>query len=199
MGTLVEEALEKALNALSNQDHQLAQRVIEEDARIDELQAQIEDQCALLIATEQPVASDLREIITAVKIVSNIERIGDHARHIARAVAKLSKPSLLATIPRFRKIAEVGIGMVHDALTAFVEQNPALAEEVAARDDQIDAMHEALFREIVEIMTQDSSAVEEGITMTLLARFMERLGDHVTNMCEWIVFAKRGKHIELNP
>ncbi len=198
MGTMVEEALKKALVAISDQDLGLARQVIDEDIRIDEMQAKIEDECALLIATESPVASDLREIITAVKIVSNIERIGDHARHIARAVDKLKSPALLATVPKFKKLAELGIGMIHDAVTAFVEQDADRAREVANRDDLIDDMHAELYREIVEIMTRDQSLVEEGITMTLLARFMERLGDHVTNICEWIVFAKQGKHIELN-
>lgn len=198
MGTMVEEAMKKALVAISDQDDTLARQVIDEDIRIDEMQALIEDQCALLIATEQPVATDLREIITAVKIVSNIERIGDHARHIARAVGKLKNPALLATVPRFRKLAEVGIGMVHDAVTAFVEQDADKAQEVADTDDIIDDMHKQLYEQIVAIMKSDPTLVEEGITMTLLARFMERLGDHVTNICEWIVFAKQGKHIELN-
>ncbi|HUX12773.1 MAG TPA: phosphate signaling complex protein PhoU [Spirochaetia bacterium] len=198
MGTMVEEALKKSLVAISNHDMELARQVIDEDIRIDEMQARIEDQCALLIATESPVASDLREIITAVKIVSNIERIGDHARHIARAVDKLKSPALLATVPKFRKLAELGIGMIHDAVTAFVEQDADRAREVADRDDLIDDLHAELYREIVAIMTHDGTLVEEGITMTLLARFMERLGDHVTNICEWIVFAKQGKHIELN-
>lgn len=198
MGTMVEEAHRKALIALSNDDIDLAKQVIDGDHYIDEMQISIEDQCARLIALEQPVASDLREIITVVKIVSNIERIGDHARHVARAVGKVTDTKLLATVPRFKKLAEVGISMVHDALTAFVEQNAEKASAVASRDDEIDRLHTELYNEIVKIMEANPHIVEQGITMTLLARFMERMGDHVTNMCEWIVFAKKGTHIELN-
>ncbi len=198
MGTLVEEAHKKALIALSNGDHDLARQVIDGDIHIDEMQTTIEDQCARLIATEQPVASDLREIFTAVKIVSNIERIGDHARHVARAVSKVSAQQFLATVPRFKRLADTGISMVHDALTAFVEQDAEKAREVAGRDDEIDRMHEELSAELVQIMKGDPELIEQGLTMILLARFMERMGDHVTNMCEWIVYAKQGRHIELN-
>lgn len=199
MGTAVEEALQKAIVALSNRDVDLANEVIDGDARIDKMQSDIEDRGAILLATEQPVASDLREIFTAVKIVSNLERIGDHARHLARAVTEVSAPVLTATIPRFKTLAELGVGMVHDCLTAFVEKDADKATEVASRDDQIDEMHKKLVKELTGIVREHPGLVDQGITLLFLARFMERLGDHVTNMCEWIIYARRGKHIELNP
>jgi len=198
MGTMVEEAHQKALIALSDRDLGLAREVIEGDAKVDEMQATIEDQCARLIATEQPVATDMREIFTAVKIVSNMERIGDHARHVARAVEKVNDPTFLATIPRFKQLAQIGILMVHDVITAFVEQDADKAREIAGRDDQIDRMHDELTKELIALMKKNPESIEQGMTMILLARFMERMGDHVTNMCEWIVFAKQGRHIELN-
>lgn len=199
MGTTVEEALQKAIIALSERDEALAREVIDGDARVDRMQVEIEDKGAILLATEQPVASDLREIFTAVKIVSNLERIGDHARHIAKAVMQVSDPKLLATIPRFKTLADIGVAMVHDCLTAFVEKDADKAQEVAARDDQIDEIHASLVSELTDVVRNHPAIVDQGITLLFLARFMERLGDHVTNMCEWIVYARKGKHVELNP
>lgn len=199
MGTAVEEALQKAIVAFSNHDEALAKEVIAGDARIDKMQGDIEDRGAILIATEQPVASDLREIFTSVKIVSNLERIGDHARHIARAVTEVTDPKLLATIPQFKELADVGVTMVHDCLTAFVQKDAEKALEVAKRDDRIDDIHHNLVHDLLVIVRSSPALVDQGITLLFLARFLERLGDHVTNMCEWIVYAKQGKHVELNP
>lgn len=199
MGTTVEEALRKAIVALSERDLALANEVIEGDARIDKMQSDIEDRGAILLATEQPVASDLREIFTSVKIVTNLERIGDHARHLARAVEQVNDPKLLSTIPQFKQLAEIGVSMVHDCLTAFVEHDADKALEVASRDDQIDGIHRTLTADLTAIVRSNPDLVDQGITLLFLARFMERLGDHVTNMCEWIVYARRGTHVELNP
>jgi phosphate transport system protein len=199
MGTLVEEALRKALISLSIRDIDLAKHVIEGDKKIDELQHEIEEQCTQLIALEQPVATDLREILTSTKIVTDLERIGDHARHLAKSVETLSDPKLLQTLPDIQKMTQLGINMVHDCITAFVEHDAEKAMEVAGRDDEIDSIHKHLFNEVLEIMKNNPDKISQGASLMFLNRFLERLGDHVTNMCEWVVFAKNGEHVELNP
>jgi phosphate transport system protein len=198
LSALVEEALKKALAALSLGDSQLAQTVIENDVRIDELQLEIDNHCTRMLATEQPVAHDLREIIAAMKISTDLERIGDHARHLAGAVSVISDATFLATIPNIQDMGELGVQMVHDVITAFVEQDADIAVEIASRDDELDTMHRALSKKVLEIMRKNPEKIDKGMDLMFLNRFLERLGDHVTNMCELVVFSKRGEHVELN-
>ncbi len=198
MGAIVEVSLRKALSALSNRDQALAKEVIEGDARIDELQLQIEDRCAVLIATENPVAGALRKIITSIKIASDLERIGDHARHLARALDSVDRGLLDAMLPRIRDMAERGIGMVHDALTAFVDDDTDTAVSVAERDEKIDELHRSLYQEIIARMQEKPHLIASGTNLIFVNRFLERLGDHVTNICEWVVYANKGTHVELN-
>ena len=198
LSALVEEALKKALAALSMSDAQLAETVIANDARIDELQLEIDTNCARMLATEQPVAHDLREILAAMKLSSDLERIGDHARHLAKAVSIISDSAFVATIPNIQDMGELGVQMVHDVTTAFVDQNATKAQEVAARDDELDAMHRILYKKVLDIMRKNPEKIDKGMDLMFLNRFLERLGDHVTNMCEWVVFSERGEHVELN-
>lgn len=198
MGTLVEEALQKALTAVTNGDGVLADRVKENDMAIDGLQYRIDKRCTELIATEQPVATDLREILVAMKIASDLERIGDHARHLVRVMDELQDVAFRGLLPRFTTMTEKGVAMVHDSITAYVNHDADAAREVARRDDEIDTMHRALFRDLIDVIVADPTRVEPGTSLIFMNRFLERLGDHVTNMCEWIVYAKTGEHVELN-
>lgn len=198
MGAQVEDALSKSITALSTRDLELAKSVIENDAVIDGLQVTIEDQATQIIALEQPVATDLRELVTTTKIASDLERIGDHARHISKAATSLPQEVVDIAIESIRSMAKVGIGMVHDALSAFVEQDAHKAREIADRDDQIDAIHRRLYAILVDAMREHPEWIQYGVNLLFLNRFLERLGDHVTNMCEWVVFAKTGEHVELN-
>lgn len=198
MGALVEQALNKAISALSTGDGQLAQEVIAGDATIDELHVEIEDRATRIIAMEQPVATDLRELITITKLSGALERIGDHARHIASAAETLPERLLAIAMPSIRSMAEIGSGMVHDALTAFAEQDVGQAREIAVRDDRIDAAHRKLYELIVSAMQDHPEWIANGVALLSLNRYLERLGDHVTNMCEWVVYAKTGMRVELN-
>ena len=198
MGSLVEEALGKSIEALRNEDSELARAVIEGDQAIDDLHMRVEDQSTQIIAMEQPVATDLRELITATKIGADLERIGDHARHIGRVVGTLPPDLLGVALPSIEVMAKVGIGMVHDSLSAYVDQDADKAREVADRDDQIDQAHKELYQALVNAMRDRPEWIEHGVKLMFLNRFLERLGDHVTNICEWVVFAKTGEHLELN-
>lgn len=198
MGAMVEEALQKAVEALQTDNQELAELVSAEDAKIDLLHIAIEDMSTQIIALEQPVATDLRELITATKLASDLERIGDHARHIARRVNKLPKEMLEKAVPSIDEMAKVGISMLHDSLSAYVDQDEAKAREVAKKDDAIDAAHKKLYKSLVAMMQEHPEWIEQGVELMFLNRYMERLGDHVTNMCEWVIFARSGEHVELN-
>ena len=198
MGTLVEEALRKALTAISNGDFELAETITRQDGVIDELQFGIDERCAKLIATEQPVATDLREIIVAMKIAGDLERIGDHARHLVRSIDQLRDSVFEPVWPLIREMTGKGIDMVHDSLTAYVDHDATSARAVARRDDEIDALHRRIYTALLEAMERHPDRIAHGTTLAFLNRFLERLGDHVTNMCEWIVYARTGEHVELN-
>lgn len=197
MGALVEEALKKSVTALASHDYDLAERIIEEDRNIDELQVEIEDHCTELLATQQPVASDLREILTTIRIVDDLERIGDHARHLARAVGDISDETFVTVLPSIEEMAERGISMMHDALTAFVDQDAEQAVAVAERDAAIDRMQKTLYGKLIDIVRDHPDKADKAMNLMFMVRFLERLGDHVRSVCEWVVYAKRGEHVEL--
>lgn len=198
MGTFVEEALQKAITSLVQRDEKLAQQVIDNDSQIDGYQSRIEDLCTKIIAMEQPVASDLRNLVTVIKIVSDLERIGDHARHLAKSLSKIEDSTLERLLPDIEVMTRIGIEMVHNSLTAFSSFDPALAQQVARMDDELDKKHKILYAKIIDMMKSEPDRVEDGGTLLFLNRFLERLGDHVTNICEWIVYASSGEHTELN-
>lgn len=198
MATLVEEALQKALTAVSTQDVELGQRVTDDDRHIDALQFKLDMVCTQLIATEQPVATDLRDILVAMKIAGDLERIGDHARQLVRVMEQLSDNAFRATLPWFTTMTETGIQMLHDSITAYIDHDVTAARKVARRDDEIDALHKQVYAAILDIIREKPDRVEQGTALIFMSRFLERLGDHVTNMCEWIVYAKTGQHVELN-
>ena len=195
MGTLVEEALRNSVKALVERDLELADRIIAEDEKIDAYQLEIEDKCTILIATEQPVAADLRQIVATLNVLNDLERIGDQAVHVAEVMKRLyGEPYMkpLIDIPRMAEIAE---GMIHDALTAFVNDDPKAARTVAERDDELDELHAQVVRELLTYMMEDPSKISQGINLLFLSRWLERSGDHVTNICERIVFLATGEHV----
>jgi phosphate transport system protein len=198
MSVLAAESLSKALSALDRHDTVLADRVIAEDKKIDELQQEIESFCIRLLATEQPVAKDLRTIITAIKIVSHLERIGDHGRHLAKAVHTVPEEVLRPVFGRMQDLAERGTKMMHESITAFIYHDEAGARNAACLDDDIDRGHRELVEVIMGIMKSDPNKIEPGVRLLFLARFLERLGDHVTNICEWVVYSEKASHVELN-
>jgi phosphate transport system protein len=199
MGTQVEEAMRKAMVAVSEPSYDLASEVVEADHDIDGLKSSIEDLCARLIATEQPVAGDLRNILTSMKFAGDLERMGDHARHVAAAIDSISDPVFAAVLPNLRTMADAGTSMLHDALTAFLDRDSDYAVEVARRDDAIDELRHVVYDQLVTIMREKPDSIPHAMHIMLINRFLERLGDHVTNMCEWVVFFQQGKHVELNP
>jgi len=198
MGTRVEEDLRKALEALRTGNVDLAREVKAGDEVVNALQVKIDDQTAMLIATQQPVAGDLRELVTVFKVTDNLERIGDHAVHLAKTARKLSEKPFGLSVERLERMADTGCAMVRDAVTAFLNKDLALAESTARRDDEIDANHKAFVNEVLEYLTKNPEKTPQGTKLISTSSFLERLGDHVTNLCEAIVFMIDGRHVELN-
>jgi len=199
MGTLVVESLQKAIKAFINKDAEAAQKIIEEDEKINAIFIEIEEKATILIATEQPVASDLRRIMSIVKTSNNLERIGDHSVHLGKSTIRLKDEKYIEpVISMIPHMAEICIGMVNDAITAFMNSDVELAVEISKRDDQIDRLHEKLFDDIIQIMKTDPDIILQATDLLFIIRFLERLGDHVTHICEWIVYMSSGDHVELN-
>jgi len=200
MATRVEENLGKALSALRNCNAELAKEVRADDTEVDALQIKIEDDAAILIATQQPVARDLRELVTIYKLTTNIERVGDHAVHLARAAKKLAKSgdSPLKAQEYLEKMAETGQGMLHAAISAFMAQDAQAAREAASMDSLIDSEHRILTEDILKLMKKNPDLVKGALQILHTSNQLERLGDHITNICEAIIYMIEGKHEELN-
>jgi len=198
MGVMVEEALRRAVESLVNKDGELARAVVAGDAAINQVEQEIEDRCIVLIAREQPVATDLRKLITSLKIVTQLERMGDHALHVAKGTLRLLPETYMKPLIDIPRMAEIGIGMIRDVLTAFLDNDAERAREVASRDRLVDELHNQVMREVFTYMMENSKFISQSISLLFISRFLERVGDHVTNICEWVVYSATGERVELN-
>jgi phosphate transport system protein len=188
MGGLAEDRTRSAVRALVDRDHALVEKVLVSDAAINQLHIEIDDRCFKLLALHQPMAVDLRAIVAAVKINTDLERVGDLAINIAEAVARyLQHPPVkeLIDIPRMAQIAQ---DMLRDALDAFVRRDMTLAEAVLDRDDELDTLKTLVFRELLDHMLKDKTTIEPSLDLILVSRHLERIGDHATNVAEDVIF-----------
>lgn len=194
MGAMAEEAIDKAILALKTKDVELARRIIDNDDKIDELTEEIEKKCAIVIATQQPLASDLRLIITAMRIATDIERIADHAEDISQITLKLAKEDYVKPLIDIPKMAEITRSMLKDALDSYVNSDIELAKSVVKRDDLVDTMYQNLIDELEQIMKENSAAVSQCVQFLLIIKYLERIADHSTNIAEWVVYKITGMH-----
>jgi phosphate transport system protein len=198
MGPRVEESLRKAMEALKTQNVELAREVKASDELVNALQLKIEDQAAVLIATQQPVARDLRELVTVFKVTDNLERAGDHAVHLAKAAIKLAGEPPFRQVDRLVRMAEIECDMVRGAVNAYLNQDAEEARRIAAIDDSVDAEHKQLVHEVLELMRERPDQIQRVARLLTTSGFLERLGDHMTNICEAVVFMVEGSHVVLN-
>ncbi len=198
MAARVEEDLGKSLAVLRSGDVELAQEVKESDKIVDALQLKIEDMALVLIATQQPVASDLRELITVLKITSNLERIGDYGVHLVKAGLRLSKYPPFRSVQRIERMVETAVLMLKDTVYAYRERDPDSARKAAALDAAIDREHKALTNELLGFIKKQPNFVKAAARLLRLSGNMERLGDHITNICEGIIYMIEGNREELN-
>lgn len=195
MGSLVEEAIGKAIGSLVNRDSDLAQKVIENDTRINSFDVEIDEECIRLIALRQPTAGDLRFITTAMKITTDLERIGDYAVDLCERVVELNTEPQLKPYIDIPRMAEIAQGMVRDALQAFLDRNTALAYEVINRDDAVDQLTVQIFNELLFFMIKDNTTISRAIKVTYISKYLERVADHATNIAEMVVYMDEGKMI----
>ena len=195
MGGLVEERVHRAVHALIHRREEDAQRIIASDKEINDLQMEIDDRCLKLLATQTPLAVDLRLITSAMKINADLERVGDQAVNIAEnALVLLPQPPLkpLMDIPRMATIAEK---MIRDALDAFVKKDAELARDVLRRDDEVDNLKDQVFRELLTYMMADPGTIQRALALILISRNLERIADHATNIAEDVIFITEAKDV----
>jgi phosphate transport system protein len=195
MGGLAEERVRVAMRALVDRDCELIVEVIQGDRALNNLHLEIDDRCFKLLALHQPVAVDLRTIVSAVKINSDLERVGDLAVNIAEAAYRyLSHPPVkaLVDLPRMSELAQ---GMLRDALDAFVSQDAASSQAILAADDVLDGLKTQIFRELLTYMFGDPRTIEPAIELILISRHLERIGDHATNIAEDVIFIVQARDV----
>lgn len=198
MGLLVEEAIFKSVHSLVEKDSKQALEVIENDPKINDYEIEIEKKCFELIATQQPVGTDLRKIGTMLKVVTDLERMADHAVSIAKITIRLENEIYLKPLIDIPQMAECVKEMVHEVLEAYISLDEDTAVEVSERDDIVDRYFSKIVLDLVEEMKQNQSQVRQASHLLLAAQHLERIGDYVTNICEWIVYLKTGSIVELN-
>jgi phosphate transport system protein len=185
----------RSVQALVERDVDEARRIIAEDEKVDADELECDDLCLMVLVRRQPMGSDLRFITLALKMVTDLERIGDLAVNIAeRAIDLASEPPLKPwrDVPR---MAEVVQSMVHDAIDAFVRRDPALAEALIERDDEVDSVYSSVVHELVELMAKDPDTIERAIHVLSVAKWLERMADHATNLAEHVIFLERGTDV----
>lgn len=195
MGGRAETALEEAMTALMRQDVKMAQAIIANDQRIDALEAEVEKLVVQIIALRAPMANDLREVIAALKIVGVVERIGDYAKNIAKRVSKISGPRYIEPLSLLPSMAQIAGEMVHDALNAFSARNAMLAEAVVERDAVVDGFYNSIFRTLVTYMVENPKTITECAHLLFIAKNIERVGDHATNVAEMVYYAATGNYL----
>lgn len=195
MGANVEEMLSSSMRALQDRDTELAERTIRLDRPINRLEMETDDLCLRILARRQPLASDLRFITMALKLVTDLERIGDLGVNVCERVIELNRESPLSGTMGIVDMADAAQSMLREALDAFVDADVEAAERVIARDNVVDAYYQQVFREILAIMLDDPNTIQRGIKAQSIAKYLERIGDHATNIAEMVVFMVRGKDI----
>lgn len=192
MGEMVEQAIEDSFEALDRHDTALARQVIEGDRLVDDMERKIESRCLSLMLRQQPVARDLRHISTALKAVTDLERIGDHAADIAELALRLEGKEACGMLKHLPAMAGSVKTMVRDAIHAFIERDAEKADEIGRRDDLIDAFFDKVKREVIELLKRDGDRSGTAVDLLMLAKYLERIGDHAVNVCEWTEFSDTG-------
>ncbi|HWP65032.1 MAG TPA: phosphate signaling complex protein PhoU [Candidatus Limnocylindria bacterium] len=195
MGGLVEDQIVQAVHALAERNDALARQTIDRDHTVNRMDVEIDDLCIKLLALHQPAARDLRLITTALKITTDLERIGDLASHIAERAHELADEAPVQANVDLPRMAELAREMVHKSLDAFVAEDAALALEVCTSDDTIDKLHEQLFRELLSLMVGDPKNIGRAMRLLFVSKNLERIGDHATNIAEMVIFLVRGRSI----
>jgi len=198
MAGMVENAIERGIEALKTRNVALAHEIIEDDLKINRKRYETEDKCLELIATQQPLASDLRTIVSVLHITVDLERMGDHAEGIAKIALMLADEPPLKPYVDIPRMAEIARGMLMDSLEAFKQRDTALARVVCNRDDEVDELYDKLYHELIGYMVKDPANIQRATYLIWVTHNLERIGDRVTNICERVVYLVEGHIQEMN-
>jgi phosphate transport system protein len=196
MAALVEEAIDLSLEALKDQKEEPAREILKGEEAVNLLDVEIDETCLRLLALRQPMAGDLRFITSAMKIGSDLERMGDLAVNIAEQALELAKWPLLKPLIDIPRMAQLVRAMVRDSLNAFINRDEVLARDVCVRDDEVDSLDDQIFRELLTTMMQDPASIARAVALILVGRNLERIADHATNIGEDVIYLVRGKTIK---
>lgn len=194
MGSLIEKAIEMAVSALVNQNIEQAKSTIEMDAEIDEKEREIEHLCLKLLLQQQPVAKDLRVISSALKMITDMERIGDQASDISEITIQLAKQKYIKELKTIQEMAKEATLMLVKSIEAFVNKDIVLAGEVIGKDDRVDDLFTEVKRELIQLISENTDNGEQATDFLMIAKYLERIGDHATNIAEWVIFSITGEH-----
>jgi phosphate transport system protein len=198
MGGLAEQRVRRAVEALVERDYELIESVLFGDEPINALQLEIDDRCLKMLALHQPMATDLRSVMAAVKINTDLERVGDLAVNIAEAAKRYAMHPPVKKLIDIPKMADIAQTMLRDALDSYVKRDMALARQVLHQDDSLDALKTLIFRELLSFMLKDPSTIEAALDLILVSRHLERIGDHATNIAEDVIFMVSARDVRHN-
>lgn len=198
MGSLVEDSIARSIEALKRQDMNLAQAVIDADDIIDDLEEEIEEKCLEVIATQQPMAKDLRRVATLFKMVNDLERMADYATSIAKITLRIADQPLIKPLVDIPRMAVLSQKMVKQSLDAYVRQDVELAAAVGQDDDEVDNLFGQIFRELLTIMMENPKTITQATHLLFVGRWLERISDHATNIAEEVIFLVTGEKKNLN-
>lgn len=195
MGSLVERAIENAVKTLITKDVEIAKKVIKSDNEIDDMEKTIENRCFKMLLQQQPVAGDLRLISSALKMITDLERIGDQAQDIAEITLLVANEIYIKDITHLPQMANATIKMVGESIDAFVNKDIVLAKEVIEYDDVVDDLFNIIKDELIVLIRENVKNGEQAINFLMIAKYLERIGDHAQNIAEWVVFSITGQHV----
>lgn len=198
MGSLVEKNITRAIDALANQSLEIMEEVIETEKTIDQMELDIEKTCISLLATQQPMAKDLRKIGAALKIITDLERMGDYAENIAKVTKRIGNEELIKPLIDIPHMAQLTQRMVHYALDAYVKEDKEQAYQLGENDDKVDHLHNQVFRELLILMMEKPSTINQATQLLFVSRSLERIADHATNIGERVIFLVSGERVKIN-
>lgn len=194
MGAMIEEAITKSIKSFEENDKELAHEVMAGDKAVDDMERTIEQRCMRLLLRQQPVARDLRVISTAVKIITDMERIGDQAEDIADIASRAQNYSIVALTKHIPQMARISMEMVNASIQSFIDRDLELAKKTRDRDDEVDNLFIMIKNELVALLKEKSDLADRAIDAIMVVKYLERIGDHAVNICEWVEFMETGVH-----
>ena len=197
MCRLTEQMLDNAITALINRDRELGKSIGQMDKRVDEYEMDIEKRCMRILLKQQPVAKDFREVSTALKMITDIERFGDQASDIGDLVYTMPGDKYIKELTHIKAMGNLAVKMVRESVNSFINNNEALADEVINLDDEMDDLFLTVKEELIELIKKDGKNGDQAIELMMVAKYLERIGDHAVNVCEWTKYNETGVHTKV--